>query len=53
MRASHPARPSRSLLVVGAALLTATLAASLGPSPASSGDGGRASKSSSVSADRD
>ncbi|GHB19162.1 hypothetical protein [Streptomyces chryseus] len=53
MRESHPARPSRSLLVVGAALLTATLAASLGTAPASSGDGGQASKGSSVSAERD
>ncbi|WP_167368036.1 hypothetical protein [Streptomyces agglomeratus] len=53
MRVSHPARPSRSLLVVGAALLTATLAASLGTAPASAGDGDRAAKSPSVSAGKD
>ncbi|MBT2395623.1 hypothetical protein [Streptomyces sp. ISL-100] len=53
MRVSTQARPSRSLLVVGAVLLTATLAASMGSAPASSDDGGQASKSSSVSAERD
>ncbi|MET9510486.1 hypothetical protein ABZX62_18840 [Streptomyces flavidovirens] len=52
MRESNPARPSRSLLLVGAALLTATLAASIGAAP-SSGDDGRASKSASVSAEKD
>ncbi len=53
MRESNPARPSRSLLLVGAALLTATLAASIGAAPSSSGDDGQASKSASVSAERD
>ncbi|MGX1882811.1 hypothetical protein [Streptomyces sp. NPDC055287] len=57
MRVSNQARPSRSLLVVGAALLTATLAASMGSAPASSGaDGqgqGQASKSAPASTERD
>ncbi|MGW7055330.1 hypothetical protein [Streptomyces sp. NPDC054887] len=53
MRESHPVRPSRSLLVVGAALLTATLAASLGSAPDSSGDDGRAAKSASAPAQED
>ncbi|WP_176710084.1 hypothetical protein [Streptomyces sp. Wb2n-11] len=53
MRASNPARPSRSLLLVGAALLTATLAASIGSAPGQAGTDGRASKSTSVSAGQD
>ncbi|WP_344497747.1 hypothetical protein [Streptomyces enissocaesilis] len=53
VRASNPARPSRSLLLVGAALLTATLAASIGSAPGSAGADGRASKGTSVSAGQD
>ncbi|MGR8010255.1 hypothetical protein [Streptomyces hypolithicus] len=53
MREVNPNRPSRFLFLVGAALLTATLAASLGTGPLSSGADGKVSQTSSTSADED